>query len=272
MENFMSATDVLTTYKMNQKESWGLFAPLEAVTTMPAATLVNFSRIKKGDVILDVGCGTGVVAITAARLGAHVSALDLSPDLLHHAQQNVSLANVAVNLKEGDVEALPYPDQSFDAVLSQFGHMFAPRPQVATQEMLRVLKPGGTIAFSTWPIDLYMGLLFRLVSKFSPPPEGVMPPSQWGDEKFVRDQLGNAVEDLVLDQGVMLFPTLSLNHYRKTVETTLGPVLKFIQAAKNNPTLINQFRSELDTLVSEYYVDNHIHQQFLMTRARKKMG
>jgi SAM-dependent methyltransferase len=263
--------DVLTTFKMHQKESWGLFAPLEVVTTIAAASLVNFSRVNCGQSMLDVGCGTGVVAITAARLGANVSGIDLSSVLLEHALANISIADVNVTLKEGDVEDLPYPDHSFDTVLSQFGHMFAPRPQVAIQEMLRVLKPGGTIAFSTWPPDLYVGRLFNLVGQYLRLPEGVSSPSQWGDPNFVREQFGNAVEELIFDQGIMLFPALSLNHYRQSVETTVGPVVKLVQDSKNNPTLLNQFRSELKAIASQYFVDNHIRQHYLMSRARKKL-
>ncbi len=264
--------DRFATFKEMQKQSWSLFAPLEIVTTMCAANLVNFSQIKSEDKVLDVGCGTGVVAITAARLGAKVSALDLSPALVERARSNASLAKVEVNLKEGDVEFLPYQDNSFDAVLSQFGHMFAPRPQIAIQEMLRVLKPGGTIAFSTWPPDLYVGLLFKLVSKFTPHPEGISPPPLWGDTHFVRQQLGKAVEDLVFDQDVMRFPALSFGHYRQSVETTIGPVLKLVQDSEKDPTMLKQFRDELEQLASLYYKDNYIHQTYLMSRAKKKLN
>lgn len=222
------AEQAFAEFKLIQKESWAHFAPLETATTIPAASLVKFSKIKSGDAILDVGCGTGVVAITAAKLGATVSALDLSPALLERAKQNIELANVNIALQEGDVEALPYPDQTFDAVLSQFGHMFAPRPTVAIQEMLRVLKPGGTIAFSTWPPQLYVGKMFALVAQFSPPPAGVSPPPLWGDPTFVREQLGDAVSDIIFDQDVMHIPALSLGHYCHAMELTVGPIVKLL--------------------------------------------
>src|SRR4029079_8419210 len=99
----------------------------------------------------DVACGTGVVSVTAARAGATVSGLDLTPELLERARENARIGSFDVEFREGDVEALPFGDAEFDVVLSQFGHMFAPRPQVAIAEMLRVLKSGGTIALSTWP-------------------------------------------------------------------------------------------------------------------------
>lgn len=120
---------------------------------------------------------------------------------------------------------LPYDDASFDVVLCQFGHMFAPRPEVATKEMLRVLKPGGTIAFSTWPPELALGRIFALVGKHSPPlPAGASPAPQWGDVGIVRQRLGEAVRDLTFDRETMLVPALSPGHYRVLFETTSGPV------------------------------------------------
>src|SRR5712692_9768834 len=157
------ATDPLAQFKAVQREAWALFVPLEAVTTMPAARLVAYARIRAGQTVLDVGCGTGVVALTAARAGAKVRGLDLSPVLVEHARKHAALAGVEIDFREGDAEALPYDDASFDVVVSQFGHMFAPRPEVTIGEMLRVLKAGETIAFATWPPELLIGRTFALV-------------------------------------------------------------------------------------------------------------
>ena len=131
--------------------------------------MVKWANVRAGQHILDVACGTGVVAITAARIGAHVCGVDLTPELLERARENARLANVEIDFREGDAEALPFGDAEFDLVLSQFGHMFAPRPNVAIAEMLRVLKPGGTIAFATWPPELLIGNSFRLVKSPEPP-------------------------------------------------------------------------------------------------------
>jgi ubiquinone/menaquinone biosynthesis C-methylase UbiE len=139
--------DPFAQYKAAQREAWASFLPVEVITTIPAAKLVKFAQVSSGQKVLDVACGAGVVAVTAARRGAIVSGLDLSPVLLERARYNAELAGVTVDFAEGDAEALPYPDASFDVVLSQFGHMFAPRPQVALSEMLRVLKVGGRLAF-----------------------------------------------------------------------------------------------------------------------------
>jgi len=157
--------DPFIEFKAAQREGWALFAPLEAMTTPPAATLVNFAGIRAGEAVLDVGCGTGVTTVTAARKGAKVTGLDLTPALLERAKFNATQAGVSIEWHEGDVEALPFKDQQFDVVISQFGHMFAPRPAIAVAEMLRVLKPGGRIAFSTWPPELFTGRMFALVGK-----------------------------------------------------------------------------------------------------------
>lgn len=262
-------TDPYSAFKKAQKASWGAFSPLEVVTTIPAATLVNFAQIAPHQTVLDVGCGTGVVAITAARAGAKAFGLDLSPELIRRAHENTELAKVKVELQEGDAEALPYPDQFFDVVLSQFGHMFAPRPKVVVQEMLRVLKPGGILAFSTWPPDLYVGRLFRLVEKFSPLPTGISSPTLWGDPGFVREQFGGRLKDLSFDQGLMQLPALSLGHYRHGIESTLGPIIKLVRESQGDLTQLNHFRAELEILAAQYYSNNHIHQHYLLSRGRK---
>jgi SAM-dependent methyltransferase len=164
--------DVIAKFKEAQRQGWKHFAPLETRTTPAAARLVKFANARAGQNVLDVACGTGVVAITAARIGAHVFGIDLTPELLKRAHENARIAKVEIDFREGDVEALPFDDARFDVVLSQFGHMFAPRADVAIAEMLRVLKPGGTIAFATWPPELLSGGIFRLVASYSPPPPG----------------------------------------------------------------------------------------------------
>lgn len=264
------SNDPFAQLKAIQREGWSLFAPLEAVTTATAAELVKHAHIRPGQFVLDVGCGTGVAALTAARAGAKVCALDLSPVLIQHGRQHAALADVKIDFSEGDVEALPYADSTFDVVISQFGHMFAPRPEVAIAEMLRVLKPGGTVAFSTWPPEHYVGQMFALVGKFVPPPPGAAPPPQWGDPSIIRQRLGDAVTDIVFDRSIMLFPALSPQHYRKGIEETLGPVVKLVVTLKNEPEKLNAFRTELDGFVARYFEDNVIRQHYLMTRAIKK--
>ena len=264
------ANDPFASFKAAQREGWALFAPLETLTTPPAGALVAFAGVKPGQVVLDVACGTGVVAVTAARAGAQVKALDLAPALLARARQNAEVAGVAIEFTEGDVEALPYPDASFDVVLSQFGHMFGPRPAVTVAEMLRVLKPGGRIAFNTWPPELFTGLMFALVSRYVAPPPDVPPTVLWGDPSVVRERLGDAVEALEFDREIMLTPCLSPQHYRATIEGTAAPLLKLVQSLSGEPAKLAQFRAELEALIARFTKQNVLLQHFLQTRAIKR--
>jgi SAM-dependent methyltransferase len=263
--------DPLEAFKAAQKQGWAHFAPLELLTTPPAARLVKHAGIRSGQRVLDVGCGTGVVAITAARLGARVTGLDFSPELLERARENAEIAGVEIDWREGDIEKMPFADAAFDAVLSQYGHIFAPRPDVAVAEMLRVLKPGGTIAFSTWPPELFIGRMFALVARYlPPPPPGVSPPPQWGDPNIVRERLGSAVKDMVFDRAAMLSPSLSPQHSRRMMERTAGPVVKLVESlTTTDASRLAAFRREYEALVSEYLADNVVRQDYLLTRATK---
>jgi len=262
--------DPIAQFKENAKVGWSSFAPTEMVTGSVAPDLVRFAGIKAGLDVLDVACGTGVVALTAARLGARVKASDLTPALIERAKENATVMKLEVEFREADVEALPYADAQFDVVVSQFGHMFAPRPDVTIAEMLRVLKPGGTIAFSTWPPELYAGMMFALVGKYmGPPPAGVSPPSQWGDPKVVRERLGDKVRDLLFDRAVMRFQTLSVQHQRVFFEKNVGPIEKLVERLAGEQEKLGAFRRELEALISLYFEDNHLRQDFLLSRAIK---
>ena len=264
------ATDPFAQFKAAQREAWALFSPLAAFTTTAAASLVEFAGIGEGESVLDVACGTGVVAITAARQGARMRGLDLSPVLLEDARRNAAVINAEIEFLEGDAEELPYADASFDVVLSQFGHMFAPRPEIAVAEMLRVLKPGGRIAFSTWPPELMIGRMFALTGTYLPPPPGAAPPPAWGDPNVVRQRLGEAVRDLRFQRDEMSIPALSPQHYRASIELTAGPVIKLVQSLANQPERLAQFRAELDDLISQFFTQNRVRQSYLMTRAVKR--
>lgn len=263
--------DALDAFKANQKAGWAHFAPLQAFTTPPAAQLVKFAGIRAGQRALDVACGTGVVAVTAARAGATVTGLDLTPELLAVARENAQIAGVQIAWHEGDAEALPFDGGTFDAVVSQFGHMFAPRPEVAISEMLRVLKPGGTLAFSTWCPDHFVGKMFGVVARYMPPPPpGVPPPGQWGDREVVRARLGTAVHDITFERVAATSPALSPQHHRLLSEKTAGPVLKLVEnLSVTDPEKLAAFRREYDALAAEYMVDNQVRQEFLMTRGVK---
>ncbi|MBS1708012.1 MAG: methyltransferase domain-containing protein [Armatimonadetes bacterium] len=263
------AEDPFSGFKAAQRESWGLFLPVETFTTPPAAVLVRHAGIQAGDRVLDVGCGTGVATLSAAARGAIAKGLDLSPALLERARDNAELAGLAIEFTEGDVENLPYRDAEFDVVTSQFGHMFAPRPERAVSEMLRVLRPGGTLAFSTWPPEMFMGRMFALVGRYAPPVEGAAPPLLWGRPDTILERLGDHVKDVVFERGLALTPALSPQHFRIFMESSAAPLVKVVESTKDDPARLAGFRAELDSLISLYLHDNQLHQHFLCTRATK---
>jgi SAM-dependent methyltransferase len=270
--NMSSTLDPFADLKARQRDMWASFAPTAAFTTPVAAHLVKFSEIKPGETVLDVGTGTGVVAITAARKGASVTGLDLTPALLDAARENARVASLgSIQWLEGDAERLPFPDGQFDVVVSQFGHMFAPRPDVALAQMHRVLKPSGRIAFATWPPEHFIGRLFAFVGKNSPPPPpGAAPPPQWGNPSIVIERLGDSFEAPFFTRGVMQFPALSLAHFREFMERSVGPMQKLIESAADDAPRLATLRAEFEALAAPYYFGNIVRQEYLLTRAKAR--
>jgi SAM-dependent methyltransferase len=267
------AEDPIAEFKAKQRETWALgnFGEVATFTTQTAGHLVRFAGVQAGQTVLDVACGTGPVAITAARQGARVTGLDLTPELLAQARASAPIAGLSdLVWKEGDAEALPFPDASFDVVLSQFGHMFAPRPEVVTRELLRVLRPGGRLAFATWPPETFSGRAFVLSAKYTPPlAPGVSPPVQWGDPAIVRERLGPAVKNLFFERGIMIIPTLSPEHYMAWRSATIGPFIKTMALLKKDPAKLESYDQECRLLTQEYLVDNLLKHEYLLTRAIK---
>jgi len=263
--------DPFASFKAAAREAWPSFAPVEIFTIRPAAELVKFAQVAAGQRVLDAACGTGVVAVTAARRGAKVSGLDLTPALLDRARYNAATAAVDIDFTEGDIETLPYPDSSFDVVLSQFGHIFAPRPALAVKQMLRVLKPGGCIAFSTWPAESFVGRQFAFVARHMPAPpagsEQPAPAALWGDPNVIRERLGEEVTNLVFWRGTMILPSHSPEHSRIAQEKTSHAVARLVDVLKDDPAKLARVRAEYVALIAQHFDDNAVHSHFLMTRA-----
>jgi SAM-dependent methyltransferase len=146
--------------------------------------------LRPGMRVLDVACGTGNLAIPAARLGATVTGVDIAPNLVEQARARASKEGVQATFDEGDAESLPYKDASFDCVMTMYGAMFAPNPDLTASEMARVCRPGGTIAMANWTPTGFVGKMFALNAKHVPPPEGMAPPVLWGMDAKVRERLG----------------------------------------------------------------------------------
>jgi SAM-dependent methyltransferase len=183
--------------KQRQSVVWGS-APFERVAEDIADVhdrLVAELAPEPGETWLDVGTGTGGVAVRAARTGVDVTGLDLAPVLIETAKRLAAEGGLDIDYEVGDAEQLPYADGSFDIVSSSFGAMFAPDQRAVANELARVTRPGGRIGLTTWNPEGGVGDLFRLLASFQPPPpEGAGNPLDWGREEHVRDLLEGAFE------------------------------------------------------------------------------
>jgi SAM-dependent methyltransferase len=194
--------------KTRQRAMWasGNF-PKVAIETIPEVGpgLVAAAGVGPGQRVLDVAAGSGATSIPAAQTGADVVASDLTPELLAAGQARAEELGVALEWLEADAEALPFADASFDVVLSSFGAMFAPRHQVVADELLRVVRPGGTIGMANWTPGGWVGQFFiTMVPFMPPPPPGFQPPVLWGLEDHVRELLDDRVRDLRMERQVQV--------------------------------------------------------------------
>jgi SAM-dependent methyltransferase len=186
------------------------------------------------------------------------------------AKENSQISNLNIDFQIADVEDLPYKDDKFDFVLSQFGHMFAPRPEIALKEMLRVLKSGGVVAFSTWPPELLTGRLFTLTGKYNPSaPKDISPPVMWGEVEVIKKRLGRSVRDITFHRAEYGNPALSPAHMRVALEAYIGPIGATIKLLEPNPEKLSEFRNAMEDLLFEYFQNNTVVQSYLMTRAIK---
>jgi len=184
--------------KESMRATWmaGDFGIVAKTITGPAVEFVNRLPIAAGARVLDVACGTGNTAIPMARRGAVVTGVDIAANLVVQARERAAAEGVSVTFDEGDAEQLPYADASFDAVVTMFGAMFAPRPEVVAAEFARVLKPGGLLAMANWNPASFSGQMFKVGSRHAPPPPGIAPPVLWGDDATVRERLKGDFADI----------------------------------------------------------------------------
>jgi ubiquinone/menaquinone biosynthesis C-methylase UbiE len=203
-----SAPD-LDQLKSRMKATWmaGDFGQIANFTAAEGENFVARLGITPGTRVLDVACGTGNTAIPAARKRASVTGVDIATNLLEQANKRAASEGVSAHFQEGDAEDLPFPDASFDVVLTMYGAMFAPRPEKVAAELLRVCRPGGMIAMANWTAQGFVGESFRVMAKMVPPPP-IPSPLMWGDEAVVRQRLGPATKQIecVKQHAQFMFP------------------------------------------------------------------
>ena len=170
----------------------GNFAAVAEKILESGELVVERAGVEPGMEVLDVACGSGNATLPAARAGARVTGLDFAPGLLEIARERAADAMVEVDFVEGDAQALPFEDGSFDRVVSTFGHMFAPDHRRAADEMKRVLRPDGRIAVACWTPEGSIGRMFVTLAEVVPPPPGGEAPLLWGTEDHVRELWGDA--------------------------------------------------------------------------------
>lgn len=160
--------------------------------------------IAPGSRLLDIGCGSGQLALMAAKDGVAVTGVDIAGNLVERARARARAEGLTAHFEEADAEALPFEDASFDVVASLIGAMFAPRPELVAKELLRVCVPGGTIAMANWTPQGFVGQMFKAVSKFIAP-SGMPSPTLWGDPHTVRERLGKGLSDLQMTRRTYTF-------------------------------------------------------------------
>jgi SAM-dependent methyltransferase len=180
------------TIKQRQQAAWaaGDYSAVGTRLLLTAELLCEAVDLRAGARVLDVACGNGNAALAAARRFCQVVGVDYVPSLLERARRRAQAEGLEVSFQEGDAEALPFPDDSFDVVLSTCGAMFAPDQEQTAAEMLRVCRPGGRIGMVNWTPDSYVAELFRAIGRYLPPPAGLQPPVRWGDEDRLRELFG----------------------------------------------------------------------------------
>jgi SAM-dependent methyltransferase len=183
----------LQTIKARQKATWesGDFGQV-AKTIMPVAEeFIARLPLRPGMRVLDVACGSGNLAVAATRRGCEVKGVDIAANLIAQARERAATEGLDIEFHEGDAEALPYADGEFDAVVTMFGAMFAPRPEVVAAELQRVTRPGGFVAMANWTPEGFIGKMFETFKKhLLPPPDGIPSVMLWGNESTVQQRLG----------------------------------------------------------------------------------
>ena len=226
------ASPDLAAIKARQQSTWsaGDYAVIGSTLQIVGETLCEAADVSAGDHVLDVACGNGNAALAAARRFAVVTGLDYVPALLERARARGAADGLALELREGDAEALPFEDGAFDAVLSTFGVMFAPDQARAAAELARVCRPGGRIALASWTPDGFIGRVFRVMGKHVAPPAGLRPPSEWGTERRLRELFGGELRALRATEREFVFRYRSPAHWIEVFRTWYGPIHRAFQA------------------------------------------
>jgi SAM-dependent methyltransferase len=218
--------------KTRQQAAWGTgdYAVIGTTLQIVGELLAEACDLRTDERVLDVAAGNGNATLAAGRRGCRVMSTDYVGSLLDHGAERARAERLAVEFKIADVEALPFDDATFDAVLSTFGVMFAPDQRRAAAEIARVCRPGGRIGTANWTPDSLIGRMFKVLGRYVPPPAGLQPPSLWGIEQHVRELFAEGGKLTSAKRRVFNFRYRSPSHFIDTFRTWYGPVNKAFAA------------------------------------------
>ncbi len=227
-----SAPVDLAAVKARQRGAWssGNYAIVGTTLQIVGEELCETLDIRSGQKVLDVAAGNGNDSLAAARRWCEVVATDYVPALLERAQARAAAEGLTLQSREADAEALPFPDSSFDMVVSTFGVMFTPDQDRAAAELIRVCRPGGKIGLANWTPEGFIGQLFKTMGKHLPPPAGVKPPSLWGTTAWITEMFGPRAAAIKAEPRNFVFRYKSPEHWLEVFKTYYGPTLKAFAA------------------------------------------
>jgi SAM-dependent methyltransferase len=218
----------LDAIKQRQRATWesGDYGIIGTTLQIVGESLCEAVDLRAGSKVLDVAAGNGNCSLAAARRWADVTSTDYAPSLLDNGRRRAEADRLPIRFQEADVEALPFPDGSFDAVLSSFGVMFAPSHARAASEMARVCRSGGRIGLANWTPRGFIGRLFGVIGRHVPPPQGLTPASRWGAEDHLRNLFGASASRIEVTPREFVFRYRSPGHWIDVFRTWYGPVHK----------------------------------------------
>jgi ubiquinone/menaquinone biosynthesis C-methylase UbiE len=238
--------------KARQQQTWatGDYSRVGNRLLLMAELLCEAVDLRPGARVLDVAAGSGNAALAAARRFCSVTGVDYVPELLDRARERAAAEGLTATFTEGDAEDLPFPDASFDVVLSTLGVMFAPDQERAAAELLRVCRPGGAIGLTCWTPEGFIGQLFALVARYAPPPPGLRPASRWGTEAGLRELLGDRVTFPHMVRRAWPFRYPCAAFYQQYFRTFYGPTVRAFAAL--DPVDQRRLAAEIERLVAQF--------------------
>jgi SAM-dependent methyltransferase len=236
--------------KKRQQGAWstGNYAVVGTTLQIVGETLCEALDLRSGSRVLDVCAGNGNATLAAARRFTDVTSTDYVPSLLEAGKKRSDAEGLAVHFQEADVENLPFPDGSFDVVLSTFGVMFSPDQQKAASELARVCKPGGKIGLANWTPEGFIGQLFKTIGKYVPPAAGLKSPSLWGTQGRL-EELFAAAGEVHATSRQFPFRYRSPQHFVEVFRTFYGPMNKTFAALDAEPDKQAAFGRDLLELI-----------------------